>query len=335
MSELTKLARMPLMLLDDAERRGLDRDELMKISALPPVILDNPDSRVRLASVVELWRVIVEQLDDPLFGLNEGRRTPAKSLGLVGYAMYYSENLLGAFRCLSRYYRILSEAVRFAVSQDDVRTTLIFNKHPSLVALRHPLEAAAAAVIAVSSELTCEDLVPEGVSFPFPFPQHLEPDDYRRALGVMPDFDSDVMTIVFSNEAMALPIVASDPTLKGYLTELADHTLRSLREPHHDFVQQVRETLWAMLPHGKPDLWRTAERMGVSARTLQRRLRVEGSSFSRVLENLRRDLSEELLSNPRLSVSEVAFLLGYSEASAFQRAFRRWRGTSPRSYKAR
>lgn len=333
MSELTKLARVPLMLLDYGARRGLNRDELMHASSLSPGIFDDPDSRVRLASVVELWRVMIERIEDPSFGLHEGRRTTAKSLGLVGYAMYYSENLFDALRCLSRYYRILSEAVRFAVSREEAQTTLIFNKHPSLVALRHPLEAAAAATVAVTSELTCKNLVPQAVSFPFP--GRLEAHEYQRVLGVSPAFDSDVMMIVFDNDAMDLPVVASDPTLKGYLTELADHTIRSLREPDNDFEQQVRETLWAMLPHGKPDLWRTAERMSLSARTLQRRLRAEGSSFSRVLENLRRDLSEQLLSNPELSVSEVAFLLGYSEPSAFQRAFRRWRGMSPRSYKTR
>lgn len=333
MAGLTKLARVPLVLLAYAEQRGLNRDELMKLSSLPRRILDDPDSRVSLASVVALWQAMIDRIDDPLLGLNIGRQATVKSLGLVGYVMYFSETLFDALRCLSRYSRILSEAVRFEVSQGETHTTLMYDKHPSLAALQHPLEAAAAAAVTIGGELTCENLVPESVSFSFP--RRLSPIEYQHALRVTPEFDAGVMAVVFSNDAMRLPVVASDPTLKGYLTELADHTLSSLRQPDCDFEQQVREALWAMLPHGKPDLWRTAEKMGVSARTLQRRLRAEGSSFSRVLENLRRDLSEELLSNPDLAVSEVAFLLGYSEPSAFQRAFRRWRGMSPRSYKMR
>ncbi len=77
-------------------------------------------------------------------------------------------------------------------------------------------------------------------------------------------------------------------------------------------------------------MWGTASGLGISARTLQRRLRENGTSFSAVLEELRRELSGELLADKKLAVSDVALLLGYSEPSAFQRAFRRWRGVSPR-----
>jgi AraC-like DNA-binding protein len=121
--------------------------------------------------------------------------------------------------------------------------------------------------------------------------------------------------------------------LVGYLDDLAAITLAPLEESDENMIAAVRRALWTMLPGGRPDLWRTAAGMGVSARTLQRRLGEEGSSFSRVLDELRRDLSDELLSDRKLSVAEVAFLLGYSEPSAFQRAFRRWRGVSPRRFR--
>ena len=97
---------------------------------------------------------------------------------------------------------------------------------------------------------------------------------------------------------------------------------------------KLRRTLWSALPGGRPNLWRTAADMGISPRTLQRRLGEEHSSFSIVLDELRRDLSDELLSDRQLSVAQVAFLLGYSEPSAFRRAYRRWRGDSPRRYRS-
>jgi len=319
------------MLLDYAERQGLDRAVLMKRSSLTPQALADPDSRVQVRSVLELWRAIIEGVDEPTPGLDLGRTVSAKDLGLVGYVMYYSADLFEAILCLERFYRILSEAVRFDVTRDDKSTTLRYSAHPTLVALRHPIEAPIAAVVQLARELSGEAIVPESVQLPFP--KHASQRAFRGAFGTQPQFNSIAPVIVFSNQHMELPVKATDPALSGYLTELAETTLQGLRMPDHDFEQQVRETLWSMLPHGKPDLWRTAEKMGISARTLQRRLQEDGSSFSAVLEGLRRSLSVELLADRRLAVADVAFLLGYSEPSAFQRAFRRWHDTSPGSYK--
>lgn len=331
--ELTKLARIPLFLLDYAEQQGLDRAVLMDASSLTEHDLEDPDSRIHLRIVIRLWREIIERLDEPTLGLSVGRSITAIRLGLVGYAMQNSADLLEAVRCLARYYRILSEAVWFDITQDDARTTLTYSAHPMLTALRHPIEAPVAALVTVARELSNQPIVP--IKVELPFPKHGSPQSFHSAFGVQPRFDSVATAIVFSNEQMKLPVAGSDPTLGGYLTKLAEITLQSMRSPEHDFAQQVRETLWAMLPQGKPDLWRTAKRMSISPRTLQRRLREEGSSFSSVLEDLRRGLSEELLADRKLAIAEVAFLLGYSEPSAFQRAFRRWHDTSPRSYGTR
>lgn len=330
--EGTKLARIPLLLLDHVERQGLNRAELMAASNLTERELADPDSRIGIRSVIALWTAVISRLEASSLGLDLGTTISAKDLGLVGYAMYHSANLLEAFENLERFYRIISEVVRFDVVRDAASTTLIHRIHPSLIALRHPVETAIAGLAGLARELTGEPLAAKQVYLPFP--EHGSEQEYLGAFGVYPQFDSDVATIVFSNRQMSLPVEATDPTLLGYLTKLAETTMQSLRAPELNFEQQVREALWGMLPQGKPDLWRTAKMMGISPRTLQRRLRDEGSSFSSVLENLRRHLSEEMLRNRNLAVAEVAFLLGYSEPSAFQRAFRRWHGAPPGTYKA-
>ncbi len=96
----------------------------------------------------------------------------------------------------------------------------------------------------------------------------------------------------------------------------------------------MRKAIWRNLSDGRPNLEHTAKMLGTSVRTLQRRLREEGQTFADTLETLRRDMAAGLLRNRELSVYEIAFLLGYSEPSAFQRAFRRWRGVSPRQFRA-
>jgi AraC-like DNA-binding protein len=96
----------------------------------------------------------------------------------------------------------------------------------------------------------------------------------------------------------------------------------------------VRRTLWSELSERTPSLEGVARSLGVSARTLQRQLRQEGVSFAQLLAELRREMAPSLLQDGQYGVSEVAFLLGYEDPSAFRRAFQRWFGRSPRSFRS-
>ena len=157
--------------------------------------------------------------------------------------------------------------------------------------------------------------------------------DYRAIFSCPVRFGSADARISFDEELLQLPTVAADPGLTSYLDDLATIKLDELGAEDASLVQRIRQQLWTALPSGRADLWRVASDLGMSARSLQRRLGEDGTSFSRVLDDLRRELSNELLEDRKLAVAEVAFLLGYSEPSAFQRAFRRWRGVTPRRYR--
>jgi AraC-like DNA-binding protein len=130
-------------------------------------------------------------------------------------------------------------------------------------------------------------------------------------------------------------VIAPDVTLAGYLDQLAEQVLRSLGERRGTSVEATARAVWARLSSGKPNLRQTAIAMGISGRTLQRRLSEDGTSFELVLDDLRRDQSISLLHDRSLAVDEVAFLLGYSEPSTFYRAFRRWHGVTPGKYRAK
>lgn len=328
---MTQLARTPLLLLDYAARLGMDRNALVEVAGLSKQDLADPDSRIRTASMLKLWRAVIDRQDDSALGLHIGSTITATELGLVGYAMYHARDLQDALRSLARYGRIISEAVRFKFEEHDEHAILVWQAHPSLVALRHPVECGIAIVVSVAREITGSDLQPLQVDLPAPRPDLLA--DYRAAFRCPVLFDRSVGSVTFSRQQIELPTIASDATLAGYLGELAAITVRPLEERDASMIAAVRHVLWSLLPAGRADLWRTAAEMDISARTLQRRLGEEGSSFSRVLDDLRRDLANELLSDRKLAVSEVAFLLGYSEPSAFQRAFRRWYDVSPRRFR--
>jgi AraC-like DNA-binding protein len=328
--EMTQLARTSLLLIRYAVDQGMDRDTLMTTVGLSTDTLVDPDSRIRLSSMLKLWRAVIEGLKDPSLGLNVGSSVGVAEMGLVGYSMYHSRDLRSALHRLAHYMRILSESVVFKIEESDRQAMLIWQVHPSMVALRHPVELGVTLVVTMAREITGVDIAPISIDLPSSRPESMTP--YRTSFRCPISFSRPITSITFSQQQMDLPAAATDATLAGYLDELAAKTLAPLVERSKDLVTNVRYTLWSILANGRPDLGGVAKEMGISERTLQRRLAEEGSSFSKVLDDLRRDLADEFLVDRNLAVSEVAFLLGYSEPSAFQRAFRRWRGVSPRRF---
>ncbi len=329
--ELTGLARLVLAILDQAPGLGLDPAELMREASIDELDLSDPDSRVPFAKTLRLWRAIVERRPDPTVGLRLGAAVTVRELGLVGYAMAHSATLGEAWRRFSRYCRIISDAIRVHIAEAADRARVDVEAHPALDALRHPVNARLACMLAVSREITGTDVTPVEVSFPYPRPPSTR--DYARVFGCALRFGRPPAAIVFRREQMGLPIAASDPTLAGYLDELASEKVRSLTQ-EESLSGKVRQAMWRRLSTGAPSLSQIASDLAISERSLQRRLRRHGTSFASLLEDLRREVATELLGDRRLAVYELAFLLGYSEPSAFNRAFRRWTGSSPLRYRA-
>jgi AraC-like DNA-binding protein len=322
--DATQLARTPLLLLNYAEQHGLNRDELMREASLTTADLADPDSRIPVNSMYKLWQAVIARDADPALGLKLGQTVTAKRLGLVGYVMNFSNDLLDALSNLSRYGRLISDVVQFRITRSGDSFSVRLGLHPYMIALRQPIDSGLAIVLNVAREITQSDFAPQQVRLPSPPPDSVEP--YRAVFGRSVAFDSPEAEMILTTRQMAIPIVARDEALSDYLDELAESKLKALGELDSDFTDRVRRGIWTTLQNGKPSLYRTAASLGMSPRTLQRRLGQHGTSFSIVLEHLRRELSQELRENKGLAASEAAFLLGYSEPSAYQRAVRRWRG---------
>ncbi len=319
----TVLARAPLMLLAYADEHGLDRDELMRSAGLTDERLRDPDSRIPVTTVQELWGAVIAKTDDEHLGLHVGQYPRMRQMGLVGYVLCHSHDLQQALANLSRYSRIVSETVQFRLETTSDGTILRGHAHPFMVALRHPIEATFSLVVSLARELTGLKINPARVWLPPSPPDH--PGAYSAFFGTTVSFDCPVAELEFSEEQMRLPTLNPDSTLHAYLIELADSKLAELGDFSDDLVDRVRREIWKSLPNRRPDLNLIARQMSMSARTLQRRLSEAGTSFSLILEDLRRELSAELRTNRGFAAADVAFMLGYSESSAYQRAARRWR----------
>ena len=299
--ELTGIARLPLAILRQAPRLGLDPAELMRAASIDPLDLRDPDARVPLARILRLWRAVAERRPDPAVALQVGSAVAVRELGLVGYAMAHSSTLADAYGRFARYCRIISEAIRIrlveahvdpAVTGQAHRVRLELEAHPALDALRHPVNVRLASALAAGREITGTDLTPIEVRLPFPRPRRTRA--YSRMFRCALRFDEPAAAMVFREEQMRLPLAAADPTLAGYLDELASGSLRSLAEGE-SLSGRVRQAMWSRLSSGTPGLRQIAADLAISERSLQRRLRGHGTSFARLLENLRREVATELL----------------------------------------
>jgi AraC-like DNA-binding protein len=323
------LARIPLIALDLAEELGLDPERLEAMAGLTEQKLADPDDRVPLRMLVATWQAVVALKPEESIGLRVGRSIKVRQLGLVGYTMVHSDTLQEAFRRLARYSRIIHEAEEISFEEGQ-EFGLRMRPLPALDAMRHPADSRLAVGVSVAREMTGSQVTPVEVSFPYPQPA--DTGELQRFFGAPLVFGRPYSSLTFRRQDLQHSLRDADRTLTGYLDQLAEKSLAELLQGG-SLVEQVRRAIWTDLSGGRVSLERTSGRLGMGSRSLQRRLRKEGTSFMNVLDGLRHETAVQLLHDRHIAVYEIAFLLGYFDPSTFFRAFRRWEGMSPQEFR--
>ena len=316
---------------------GLDAAALRDEAGLDAATLANPDARVPLAQHFKLWQLLSRR---PI-GLELGARLGLSGMGAVGYALQHGTTVGQALDWLQRYRAVVHPDVFGRTERrpgkggdDGDGERLVFVKPPvaAFASLREPLEAQAAATVAVMQALTGGVARARAVAFPL-----ARPDDDRRHrdfFGCPVTWASADLEVAFDAALLEHPLPRADARLFGYLARRADELLAAL--PAEERVaDRARREIGILLAQGEPRLADVAKRLGLSERTLHRRLQEEETTFGALIEASRRDRAVLLLEDPRLSASEIAFLIGYSEPAPFFRAFRRWTGASPQEFRRR
>ena len=158
--------------------------------------------------------------------------------------------------------------------------------------------------------------------------------DFAQYFGDDIEFNAPVDEITFAKRTRDLPVGSADPHLNALLVRYCEEALSQVAGRHGSFRASVENAIAPLLPHGSVTATEIASRLGMSQRTFARRLSLEGLTFSRLLENLRCELANRYLAEHTLSISELAWLLGYREVASFSHAFRRWTGKTPREARA-
>jgi AraC-like DNA-binding protein len=328
----TVWARDAARVLAFSQAQGARRELLLAHSGLEAVALEDPDARIPLVSLYALVEAGARECADAQLGLHLALRLEAEDLGALGFLMVNSPTLGMALEHLLRYQRVWNEGERYTVRPEGSRVALGYTPYGPERPAHHLMAQMAMADLLVNGGQLVGAWPEARVRFRAPRPSQVA--EYTRVLGVEPEFGAPVDELLLPGEVLARPLPGADAALRRFFERYLEDRLRQLPESPPRLSERLRGLLVELLPEGKGDLAHVAGRLRMSPRTLQRRLREEGTSLQAELESLRRQEALLLLERG-VAIAEVAWMLGYSEPSAFHHAFKKWTGTSPEAWRSR
>ena len=311
--------------------RGKEVAGILSRAGLTVQAVDDPAARLEAKAEIEVLDLAAAALADDLLGFHLARSFDLREIGLVYYVMASSEELAGALHNLERYSRIVNEGVSLTCTLGQGATVTLDYVDFDRGSDQHHTEFWLVALIRILRDITDSRLAPQRLKVKHARPQ--PPADFKSFFGTEIEFDSDTDEIVLSGPVASLPIARRDPYLNKLLRRYAEEALALKAAKHTGIRSKVEHLLPELLPHGRANVPEVASRLGMSSRTLSRKLRDEGLAFTDILDELRAALARRYLADRELPVSEVAWLLGYQEVSSLTHAFKRWSGTTPRQFR--
>ena len=313
-----------------AERHGLTRTQLLAHAGLGPRQLG--DERWPIDDITRLWRAAAELTQDSGFGLKAGSLVGPASFNVVSFIFQSSPTLREAITLVQKFQRLISDGGRFQIIGGDDKSWLIYHPQQGELAFSpHQIEAVLAAVVSFSRWVTDHRFVPAQVQFSH---SQLGPlAGYQTVFQTGVDFNQAFSGLQLDNALLDRALPQADTQLAAMHREYAAARLAALSDTP-DFSAQVRHWLEAKLATGVPERSAAAEQFALSDRVFARRLQSQGLSYSDVVDAVRKETACTAVANTDSTFVDIAQRLGFSEASAFNRAFKRWTGSSPGEWRA-
>jgi AraC-like DNA-binding protein len=311
-----------------ARAAGLELQPLLKKAGLTKQQVEDVDARLSVPSQIEFLNVAATALQDEYLGFHLGQGAELRRFGLVYYTAASSETLAMALQRLARYVSMTNESFSVKYFEGkDIRIAVNYIGVPRHLD-RHQIEFWFALLIHLCRELTGCPVQPSHVRLMHR--RHADFSEFATFLGCDIEFGAAVDEAVFPLSITDIPVVSVDPYLHKLLIANCEEALSRRPAKRGAFRTVVENAIASLLPHGNARASEIARQCGLSQRTFVRRLAAEKVTFSEVLNNLRRDLATQYLTDDSLSISQIAWLLGYQEVGAFSNAFKRWTGRAPR-----
>jgi len=316
-----------------AESAGIDVGPLLADSGLTAAAIENRNARIGVTDQIRFVGLVAEALHDRSLGFHLAYDHDLRELGLLYYVAASADTLGNALRRMERYIDIQNEGVKTTVSRGhSVRIDFHY-----VGVVRHTdiqqMEFIVASILRICRQLTGRMLSPTRVRLMHRIGK--DKAELERLLDSVIEDDAGADAIEFPAASWDLPIVSADPHLHRLCVQSCEEALAGRAKAASPLKINVENAVAELLPHGQARHDLIAAKLGLSPRTLARRLSADGSSFARILEEVRTALAERYLADRGLTVSEIAWLLGYAEIGTFTRAYQRWTGMSPSAARSR
>jgi AraC-like DNA-binding protein len=311
---------------------GIQLAPLLSRAGLTVEQIDDASVRLPVQSQIKVLELAAEALHDDFLGLHLAQDYDLREIGLLYYVLASSEILADALHRAERYSGITNEGISLQARIGKEAAIALSYVGIDRQSDRHQIEFWLISLMRLCRQLTNRRLVPSRVRVVHR--RNKTPPDFRSFLGCEIEFGSSMDEVVFPSAVKLMPIVSADPYLNELLLRYFEEALAHRPATGATLRSSVENAITPLLPHGKANAGEIARQLGMSHRTLARRLAAEKLTFSEIQTELKTDLAKRYLRDGDLPVSQIAWLLGYREVSAFTHAFKRWTGTAPRQSRA-
>ena len=312
--------------------RGADTNILLQNVGIAPEQLKNPDARIPIRAVQQLWGEAVIATADPNLSLHLCELINPVAVGVLAYVMMHCPTLGRAFEKLCHYQDIVCEGIvtegrhlannRFAL--------VLHITSPAIIYPEHALNSELSIYQSAMRALTGEQVVAQEIHFAYPRP--LDTREHERIFApARICFDAPETAFILDAHWLDTPVLNANPALFPLFEQHANEMLAKIRQPN--LTARVKQEIITLLKGEEPTLVVVADRLAMGVRTLQLHLKDEGVTYQQLLDEVRRDLAVRHLREPHLSTTDIAYLLGFSEPSVFFRSFKRWTGQTPGAYR--
>jgi AraC-like DNA-binding protein len=306
---------------------GVDPEPLLRKAGLTLAQVLDRDARIGVRHQIQLLDLVAGAVGDDRLGFHLAERFDLREIGLLYYVLASSMTLGEALARIERYSTVTNEGIEVRCRIDgELRAHVNYVGVPRHADC-HQMEFWATAFVRVCRYLTGTDLKPVRVRLAHP--HHGPAGELDAFFGCKIAFGADGDEIVFARAASQLSLTGADPYLNELLVKSCEEILARRCTPVGPVRAHVENVVAPLLPHGRSHVATIARTLGMSRRTLARRLAAEGVTFTEIVEEMRRDLAHRYLGDASLSVSQIAWLLGFQEVSAFTAACKRWTGATP------
>ena len=318
-------------LVDAVETAGVSQAQFLRAAHISREQLEALDARVTRADVYRLCELAIDLTGDPALGLHWSDRLNVNSFHLVSDLVSHARTLRQAFESLQHFHPLLVDHATFQLQERGnkvmVMTALAPGESPRIQRFLAEMKMVGFFRLL---RMFNPHARPDRASFAYPAPSYRA--DYRRILEGTECFDQRVTALEFDRALMGSVSPHSDEDVHNALRSIAERRILRLTQ-RTPFALRVRDLMVQCPPGERLEMKNIARSLGLSVRSLRRRLSAEGQTYNAVANDALAIVAKDLVRQPRRTIQETAFEMGFSDASAFNRAFKRWTGTTPRAFR--